>query len=82
MYKKVHDQSSFRMHDSKAVFDMLALKQGDCFLDLGCGPGDYSLEASVIVGDTGTVYALDSSNRMVETLGILSKVVDGGYPSV
>lgn len=51
--------SSFHMHDSELVFDKLNLKKGDVFLDLGCGAGDYSIEASKIIGNSGMVYALD-----------------------
>jgi len=58
--------SSFWMHDPRKVFDALALEPGDVFLDLGCGPGDYSMEAAPIVGDSGMVYALDKSEKMVE----------------
>lgn len=60
--------SSFRLHDPQRVFDALKLKSGDCFLDLGCGPGDYSIAVSSIVGDSGLVYALDKSATMVACL--------------
>jgi len=58
--------SSYWIHDPKVVFDSLALKPGDCFLDLGCGPGDYTIRASEIVGDSGIVYALDVSQAMID----------------
>lgn len=38
--------SSFRMHDPRKVFNALALERGDVFLDLGCGPGEYAMEAA------------------------------------
>jgi ubiquinone/menaquinone biosynthesis C-methylase UbiE len=56
------------MHDPDVVFDSLALKSGDRFLDMGCGPGDYSIEASRVVSDSGIVYALDISQNMIEAL--------------
>lgn len=58
--------SSFWMHDPRKVFDALALESGDVILDLGCGPGEYAMEAARVVGDSGVVYALDTSERMVE----------------
>lgn len=64
--KHVRGPSSFWMSDPRKVFDALALEPGDVFLDLGCGPGDYSMEAARVVGDSGMVYALDKSERMVE----------------
>lgn len=51
--------SSFWMHDSKVVFDALALKPGEIFVDLGCGPGDYAVAAAEAVGPSGAVTALD-----------------------
>lgn len=60
--------SSFWMHDPKVVFNELKLKEGDCFLDMGCGPGDYAIQASKIVGWSGVVYALDKSELLVAGL--------------
>ncbi|KMY67750.1 hypothetical protein AAU61_07660 [Desulfocarbo indianensis] len=51
--------SSFWMHDPEEVFGQLALKPGDWVLDLGSGPGDYSLRAAELVGPQGMVFALD-----------------------
>jgi ubiquinone/menaquinone biosynthesis C-methylase UbiE len=61
-------RSSFWMHDPEVVFDALALKEGDCFLDMGCGPGDYAIRAAEIVGDSGTVYALDRWQDVIDDL--------------
>ena len=82
--KKHHAQgtgrgpSSFHMHDSKVVFDALALKSGDAFADLGCGPGDYAMTAAEIVGPSGTVIAMDNYQYLLEGLmaEALSKRLD------
>lgn len=60
--------SSFGIHDSELVFKKLNLKVGDTFLDLGCGPGDYSLYASRIIGKSGTVYAIDMRDEMLDRI--------------
>lgn len=60
--------SSYAMHNSKQVFDELKLQTGDVFLDLGCGAGDYSIQASKIVGNSGMVYALDLWQEMLDGL--------------
>ena len=60
--------SSYAMHDSEFVFSELKLKEGDTFLDLGCGSGDYSIKASKIVGDSGVVYALDIWEELLDNL--------------
>ena len=61
-------RSSFWMHDPELVFDALSLKEGDIFLDMGCGPGDYSIRASEILGDSGIVYALDRWQDVIDDL--------------
>ena len=60
--------SSFALHDSELAFRELKLKKGDSFLDIGCGPGDYSVRASKIVGSSGTVYALDRWKELIDKL--------------
>ena len=56
------------MHDPKLIFSELKLKEGDSFLDLGCGTGDYAIHASEIVGNSGVVYALDKWKKLIDNL--------------
>ena len=65
--------SSFGMHDSARVFREIQLKEGECFLDLGCGAGDYAVYAANIVGESGRIYALD---RWEPTIDGLTKEAD------
>ena len=60
--------SSFWMHDAEQVFQAIQLQAGDCFLDLGCGPGDYALHAARLVGAGGLVYALDRREENIQRL--------------
>ena len=60
--------SSAWMHDPKMVLGSLPLKNGDVFVDLGCGAGDYSMEASRIVGHGGKVLALDKWKNVIDSL--------------
>ena len=60
--------SSYWMQDATPVFSKLNLKPGLSFLDLGCGPGDYSLHAARIVGQTGKVYAVDQNAELTKEL--------------
>lgn len=60
--------SSYGMHNPELVFQELKLKEGEVFLDLGCGVGDYSIHASKIVGESGMVYALDTREDLLNGL--------------
>ncbi|MCT4613844.1 MAG: methyltransferase domain-containing protein [Marinifilaceae bacterium] len=58
--------SSYFMHDPEVIFNELKIKDGYRFLDLGCGAGDYSIQASKLVGDTGVVFALDKWEGIID----------------
>ncbi|OPY29989.1 MAG: hypothetical protein A4E27_00083 [Methanobacterium sp. PtaU1.Bin242] len=66
--KKHPGPSSFWMHDPELVFGKLELKEGDHFLDMGCGTGDYSQYAAKIIGNSGQVYALDIQDELITNL--------------
>jgi ubiquinone/menaquinone biosynthesis C-methylase UbiE len=71
--KKLHKKhehsgkSSKKILNAKKVIGMIGLEKGGSFLDVGCGDGYFSLEASKMVGKEGKVYALD-----VDDIGISS----------
>lgn len=46
----------------------LNLQAGQTVLDLGCGPGFWTLPLAKIVGPQGTVWALDVSQEMLDAL--------------
>ncbi len=47
----------------------LNLREGETFLDVGCGSGYFSLPAARLVGPTGHVYAVDISLEMLMRVG-------------
>jgi ubiquinone/menaquinone biosynthesis C-methylase UbiE len=63
-----HGKTSKNILSSGEVLKATELKLGDSFLDAGCGDGYISLEASSIVGDKGSVYALDVYPESIETV--------------
>lgn len=60
--------SSYSMQDPELVFRELELKKGQSFFDLGCGAGDYAVQASKILGESGIVYALDIREEFIAML--------------
>jgi ubiquinone/menaquinone biosynthesis C-methylase UbiE len=52
-------KSSFDLIDSRRLFEALSLAKGSVVADLGCGRGEYALEAAMRIGEEGAVYAID-----------------------
>jgi ubiquinone/menaquinone biosynthesis C-methylase UbiE len=52
-------KSSFDLIDSKELFERLRIERGSTFVDLGCGRGEYVIEAALYIGQEGKVYGLD-----------------------
>lgn len=64
------------------VLSKLRVRKGDIFLDLGCGTGSVTVEASLIVGSGGKVYAIDKDEKAInltrknlEKFGIIGNVI-------
>lgn len=60
--------SSFDLIRPDSLFEELNLKKGCTFLDMACGPGEYSIAASKHVGDAGLVYAVDLWEEAIDAL--------------
>jgi ubiquinone/menaquinone biosynthesis C-methylase UbiE len=60
--------SSIDLIDVDLFFKALALKPGISIVDLGCGPGDYSIPIANIIGKEGRVYAVDLWEGCIEFL--------------
>ena len=73
--KQKNGISSYNRFDVNHVFEKLDLKDGNTFLDLGCGAGDYSIKASPIVGDLGISYALDQWKEIENRLNNKAKLL-------
>jgi ubiquinone/menaquinone biosynthesis C-methylase UbiE len=60
--------SSIDLIDIDLFFKALALKPGISVVDLGSGPGDYSIPIATVIGSEGRVYAVDLWQGCVEFL--------------
>lgn len=50
----------------KIMSSFLNMQQGQSILDVGCGTGDDVLSLAELVGKTGSVVGVDSSEKMIE----------------
>ena len=48
--------------------DLGLVKEGQYFLDFGCGTGDFSIPAARIVGSNGKVFALDCNPNQLKVV--------------
>lgn len=55
----------FFIHRPKKMFKGL-IKTGDTVLDVGCGPGTFSIEMAKMVGPTGKIVAADLQTEMLK----------------
>jgi SAM-dependent methyltransferase len=69
--EKIHGagKSSFDLVDAGKLFEELHLEPGSVFADLGCGRGEYAVQAALKVGEQGTVYAVDLWEEGLVVLG-------------
>lgn len=66
MMSLVHETLYGLFRDPYQALDAAGLEPGQKVLEVGCGPGFFTIPAARIVGDKGTVHALDISPLAVE----------------
>ncbi|MGV8120802.1 MAG: class I SAM-dependent methyltransferase [Candidatus Xenobiia bacterium LiM19] len=54
--------------DPPRFLAQFGLRPGETVLDLGCGPGFWTISLAESVGLTGTVWALDISDKLLDAL--------------
>lgn len=65
--------SSYWMQEPGLVFDALDICPGRHILDMGCGAGDYALQAARLTGPLGRVTAVDHWSPTVDALKTAAK---------
>ena len=56
--------------NSLACLEEIGIRDGQSVLDVGCGSGTFTIPSATLVGETGTVYALDIDDRALDKLRI------------
>lgn len=65
-----HDEAERRKwQNPEAILLEIGLKQGQTFVDVGCGDGFFTIPSARIVGDCGRAYALDVNAEAIKRLG-------------
>jgi ubiquinone/menaquinone biosynthesis C-methylase UbiE len=62
------DTERKKWQDPDAVMRAAGIKPGITFIEIGCGQGYFLLPAARLIGETGTVYGIDSNEDAVEQL--------------
>jgi len=52
---------NWQQYEGRQAFEEMGITEGSQVIDFGCGPGRYSLALSYAVGDSGQVFAFDTS---------------------
>jgi ubiquinone/menaquinone biosynthesis C-methylase UbiE len=66
--------------DADYVLSKVGVKEGDVFLDAGCGDGFISFAASPLVGNEGRVYAVDAYEGSINN--IINEVQEKGITNL
>jgi len=77
---KHHGKTSRDVLDAKEILNIINLKQGNKFLDVGCGDGYVSIEASSRVGTDGMIFSLDVYPESIE--GVTKEIKDKGIENL
>jgi ubiquinone/menaquinone biosynthesis C-methylase UbiE len=80
MMSLVHETLYSLFRDPYKVLNAAGLEPGQKVLEVGCGPGFFTIPAARIVGEKGSVYALDINPLAVER--VRQKIEEEGVTNV
>lgn len=80
MMSLIHDNLYRLFRDPYKALRAAGLKPGQRVLEVGCGPGFFTLPAAEMVGDEGSVCALDINPLAIES--VMRKVNEAGRANV
>ena len=79
--KNLHKlEERLKLMPPEEILSMIHLRIGETFLDIGSGPGGFTIPAAKMVGETGKVIALDVSAEILEMLS--ERVKNSGMSNI
>jgi ubiquinone/menaquinone biosynthesis C-methylase UbiE len=76
----IHDTLYGKLRDPFPPLQAAGLAEGQTVLEVGCGPGHFTIPAAQIVGETGKVYALDINPMAIAR--VRERIQESGVHSV
>jgi len=64
------EQQRRKIQNPEQILQAIGLREGMSFVDLGSNDGFFSVPAAKIVGNTGSIYALDINQQAIDALDI------------
>jgi len=64
------EQQRRKVQNPEQILQAIGLREGMSFVDLGSNDGFFSVPAAKIVGNTGSIYALDINQQAIDALDI------------
>ncbi len=88
LYEKIHFKMVSFVHETMysifvnpyKLLEQAGLKHHQVVLEVGCGPGYYTIPASKLVGENGFIYAIDINPFAIESVN--KKVKKAGVKNV
>ena len=65
---KTNDMRKWMNKTGRKFLKDIGINIGQTVLDFGCGVGNYTIPVAVVVGERGTVYAVDKNKKSLDEL--------------
>ena len=76
----IHDKMYSLFMDADSLLIPAGIKKGNYILEVGCGPGFFTLPAAKIVGEEGKIYAIDINPFAIKK--IEKKIANAGIKNI
>ena len=68
--------SDWEMKTGSELLKKVGIKKGDVVLDFGCNDGNYTIPAAKIVGEKGSIFAIDKDNSYFDLINNKARIME------